>query len=264
MGYAGLIPGAGQDRSLPTAATLRERVLAMARQQEALRENDTFRETRIREVLRADGSVKSRHVKTFRIFPNRYGPPTAILLAKDGKPTTAEQRQKQIERDLRQRKRRRHTSAEARSGEAAKSPPLSRVLELYRMTVIGREQLHGHSTIKVALTPNPRARPRNFVEKAMLKMAGTAWIDEAVFFIIRVSMPSVGTVRRWLVTSSSEFGYELWQKQIDGHVVFPERSELTIPAKMLGLFGYRFRVTREFSHCQRFTSGMEILLLEEP
>ncbi|GEM_PF-4860372 len=264
VGYVGVNPSAGQDRPLPTAATLRERVLARARHQEALRENYTFRETRIREVLRAGGPVKSRRVKIFQIFPNPYGPPSANLLAKDGKQTTAEQRRKQIERDLRQREQHRHASAEARSGEEAKSPPLSRVLELYGMTVIGREQLNGRPTIKVALTPNPEATPRSFVEKAMLKMAGTAWIDEASFYIMRVSMRSIGTVRRWLITSSREFSFELWQEQIDRQVVFPERSQLAIQAKMLGLFSYRLRIIREFSHYQRFTSGMEILLPREP
>lgn len=245
-----------QERPLPSVQELRQRALAQAEQEDKFQQNYTYKETRTFEQLKADGSTKSRKVESFQIFPNRYGAPTYLLLSKDSKETSTEQRQKFIHEDEQRRQQEQQQGAEKaqKKGEATQ-------LKFYDWKVVGRESLDGRPVIKIALSPNLEARSGNFVEKAMLKMAGYAWIDEQRFYVAKISMHNIAPIRRWLITSSDNSSFDMLQKLVDPerNIVFPERTELTVYSKMLGMVPYRFRQTSEFSGYQRFGSESRIL-----
>ena len=113
------------------------------------------------------------------------------LVAKDGKPLTADEAKKENERIDKEvvKAKERRAKAEAKNRETnSRGDDLisaSRLLELGKFTNERRVELNGRSTIVVDYAGDPNAKTHNPAENAVRDLVGTVWIDEADRTLVR-------------------------------------------------------------------------------
>lgn len=113
------------------------------------------------------------------------------VIARNGKPLTAEELRKEderIDRFVQQRKKER-TKLEDKGADTDGSGnallPASRILELGQFTRPRRELLQGRPTLVLDYTGDPHAKTRNRFESVVRDLTGTVWIDEAEGVMVR-------------------------------------------------------------------------------
>jgi hypothetical protein len=113
------------------------------------------------------------------------------LVARDGKPLTPKEAQKEsdrIDKEVAKAKEHRQKLAAAGKPTDARGDDLltvSRILELGTFSNPRRVSLNSRPTIVLDYTGNPNAKTRNETEKVFRDLVGTAWIDEQDRILVR-------------------------------------------------------------------------------
>ena len=113
------------------------------------------------------------------------------LVARDGKPLTPKEAQKESDRiDKEVAKAKQHREQRAAAGKPTDSHgddllTVSRILELGTFSNPRRVLLNGRPTLVLDYTGNPNAKTRNEFEKVFRDLVGTAWIDEQDRILVR-------------------------------------------------------------------------------
>ncbi len=113
------------------------------------------------------------------------------VVARDGKPLTPEQAQKESNRIDKQvakaKERRAKLADEGRNSNSRGDEILtvSRILELGTFSNPRRVTLNGRPTIVLDYAGDPKAKTRNETEKVFRDLVGTAWVDEQDRVLIR-------------------------------------------------------------------------------
>ncbi len=226
-------------------------------------ERMTFRQ------LDSGGKVKKTELREYEVYPSLDERSTyRKLIAKDGKPLSAEEMAKQ-ERSWskkvadEQRKRERESPDEKRRREAKEAEfkrkeeeSLDEAFRIYKVTLLGREQFEGQSAITLAFEPRPGYKPKTADAKVLAKIRGKAWFGESDQDLIRIEAELGDTL---------SFGFGLVAKLNRGsHLVFQRRrvnNEIWLPAeshfsgtgRILVLKGFRVDVETVYSEYKKFS-----------
>ena len=228
---------AAPDRPLPDIPTLMRQVEANQRASEALERDYIFREASHFDKTDSKDAVKKSDSRDFEIFWIN-GVRVARMLAKDGKPLSAEEAKKEndrIDSEVRKAKERRDKADAAgkeTDSHGRDEITASRILELGAFSNPRRQQINGRDTIVVDYTGDPHAKTRNTAENAFKELAGTVWIDEQDKTLqhceghfdhdFKVGGGLVASVKQgtWFKFSTRKINGEVWLPdalEFDGH-----------------------------------------------
>lgn len=242
---------AQQTAPIPDAATLLQQVAEHQRQLDKTRENYTWNETVVIQMLDKKGDVKKTQSEEDDIFfVNAHEVDRTVK--KDGKDLTPDQQKKEED----------HVTKEIEKAE--KTPPgqaldkdtvsVTQILGIMKASRPRREMIDGRSAIAFDFTGDPHAKTHGIAENASKKISGTLWVDEqdrqvrrliARFddnFHLGFGLFSVG--------KGSNFTFN--QKLVNNELWLPVDAEGHINGHAVGLIGYRADVNVTDTDYQRF------------
>lgn len=225
-------------RSLVGAQRQREETLSLY----------TYDATETREELDREGRARRRETRSFEVFHVK-GQPVRRLVAKDGRPLAAGARAKE--------ERRVRALAEAlRDGRAVTERPgvrLSRVLERYDFSAVGREEADG----RCSLVFDFAARPGDFdLERDGLlrRLAGRLWVDEEEKAVARVEVRNTSGLKLALgigaTVSSLSFRAEF--RRLEEGAWLPRSLAAAATGRKLLFRGFRVRTLTTYDGYRRF------------
>jgi hypothetical protein len=218
------------------------------------------RDTDVEIKLDAAGNVHTRSRKTVEHLMID-GSPYEKLIARDGKPLTAAEEQKE-EQKLRQEIQRRKTEPEssraARIAKFQKSRESDRlmmhqILEAFNFTFVRQEMVDGRPTYVLDGTPNPNFQPDNQEGKVLTGMKGRIWIDKAGYHWVKVHAEVTKPVTYGLfiakVGPGTQFEFEL--SPVENNIWLPKRFIQDVNAKVLGIKSVRTREEETYTNYHR-------------
>jgi hypothetical protein len=157
---------------------------------EAATENYTYHVHRVEESLDGKGNVKKTESTDLESLTVQ-GVRVNRVVARDGKPLTADEAKKEnerIDKEVAKRKERREKAEQKDRETDSRGDAVitaSRFLELGKFSNERRETLNGRPSIVVDYAGDPNAKTRNASENVVHDLVGTIWIDEADRTMVR-------------------------------------------------------------------------------
>ncbi len=233
-------------------AYVRRLVGAQRNQEEAL-SLYTYDVTESREDLDHRGTVQRRRTRVYQVFHVR-GRPVRKLVARDGRPLPAPERE-------RQERRARELAEAIRAGRAVTEQPgvrISRILERYHFRESGPEELNGRCARVFDFSARPGDFPleRDFVLK---KLAGRLWVDAEEQAVTRLDARNTGRVRIALGIGAtvSAAALHLEFVRMEPGVWLPSLIEGSAAGRKLLFIGFRVRERLAFDGFRRFTVDVQ-------
>lgn len=218
------------------------------RQREEALSRYAYDVSEVREHLDRDGRVERRETRSFEVY-HVAGRPVRRLVAKNGRPLPAKEREKEDRRA-------RELAADLRSGRAVSERPgvrLSRILERYHFVAVGREEVDGRCTLVFDFT----ARPGDFdLERDGLlrRLAGRLWVDEGDKAVVRVDVRNTRGLRfaLGLGASVSSLSFRTEFRRLEEGAWLPRVVEAAAEGRKLVFRGFRVRTTSTYENYRRF------------
>jgi hypothetical protein len=263
------LPAVAQDRPLPDYDTfLREARKRL--QADDLRQSDyVYVETRREQKLDASGKATKETLDVFESYPAlpnelRWRRQTV----KDGKPVPQEElaradreRQKKVMEYARRLEREpdkiRASEQKKRAQEQRETErAVDDALRVYEIRMLGRAVVSGYETIVFSFTPRKNASPRTSEGKIMRHFAGTAWVSESEYEVVRLEAEAIETASFGLgllarVHKGSKAAFE--RRKVNDEQWLPARATYTASARVMLVKVLRIGGTSEFSDYRKFT-----------
>jgi hypothetical protein len=211
----------------------------------------------------SDGNVKSRTVKDYDVF--YIGDEQVLhLLAKDGKPLTGDDKQREDDRfnkkydDLKKKQAELANDPKKRAKkEERDEAELSDFLRAEKFTNPRRVMFRGHEVIAFDFAGNPDYKPKERIDRIIQKLVGVMWVDEQAREIARLEAhfaesAKVGAGPLASVHKGSNFVFE--QEKINNEVWLPSYAEVHLSARIIFVNLKRNFVDR-YSDCRKFRVG---------
>jgi hypothetical protein len=208
----------------------------------------TYDVTEVREQLDRDGRTRRRETRAYEVFHVK-GRPVRRLVAKDGRPLEGKERE-------REERRAGELASALRAGRAASEQPgvrLSRILERYDFSAIGREAVDE----RCALVFDFVARPGDFdLERDGLlrRLAGRLWVDEAEKAVARVEVRNSSGLRfaLGLGATVSSLSFHARFRRLEEGAWLPRSLAVSAEGRKLLFKGFRVRTTTTYDRYRRF------------
>lgn len=163
--------------------------------------NYTWVERNEERALDAAGKVKSRESET-RETTFIEGRPYERLIARDDKPLSPKEEQKESERLAKETaQRRRETPEHRRKREAERQKQLEQsrrflgeVADAFEFRLAREERIDGRDVYVIEATPRPDYRPRESRARVLSKIQGTLWIDKEELQWVKVDAITIDTI----------------------------------------------------------------------
>jgi hypothetical protein len=250
---------------LPDLKKLFAEIEANQKTLENLRENYTGRQSS--EETQYDGSGRITRVeREEHTFFYLNGREVMTLVAKDGKPLSPAEQEKEnektrkhIEEIQKSQARNEHKEEKAREqGEPEKKsdePGIDSFLRACQFVNPRRERFRGVDVLVFDFEGNPEYKPKNMVEHIAQELAGVVWVDERQHEVVRLEAYFVKNfkIAGGLVANlqqGTSFVFE--QAFVNNEVWLPTYEEAHIGARVLLLKGFKVNEVTRYSDYQRF------------
>jgi hypothetical protein len=161
---------------LPSPAELKQRVLNNLKQSETEQERYVCKTVREEDNTNRNGIVKQRHIRQYDMFFVN-GQEIDELTGKDGKPLSADERGKEMNRVQKEIKKDSDEKYIAKR-DVENGKQIDMLLHMLRYTNGHRIDLGGRSTLAYDLSGDPGVHPKGVEETFLHNMSGTIEIDE--------------------------------------------------------------------------------------
>jgi len=161
---------------LPSAAELKQRVLANLKKSEAEQERYVCKTTNVSDETDKNGNVKHHDVRQYDMFFVN-GQEIDEVTSKNGKSLTDEQKKKESERVQKQIKKDSDEKYVAKQ-DADNAKQIDMLLHMLRYTNGRRVNLNGRPTLDYDLSGDPDVHPKGIQETFLHDMSGTIQVDE--------------------------------------------------------------------------------------
>lgn len=161
---------------LPSAAQLKQRVLANLKKSQAEQERYVCKTTQENDETDKNGGVKKRQVKQYDMFFVN-GQEIDEVTSKDGKPLNAEQQKKEAER-VQKRIQKDSDAKYVAKQDADNAKQIDMLLHMVRYTHGHRVDVQGRPTLDYDLSGDPTVHPKGMEETFLHDMSGTIQVDE--------------------------------------------------------------------------------------
>jgi hypothetical protein len=226
-------------------------------------------ETRRERKLDRDGHPTEESVKVFESYPGLPGEPRwERLLSEDGRPVPAaelekkdRERQKQVEEYARTvakdpAKERERQRRELEHDRKERDEAIDDAFRIFEFRMLGREQIEGHRTIVLSITPRPDAATRTRAGSIMRNFAGRAWISESDHELVRLDLEAIDTVSFGFgllarVHKGSRASFQ--RRKVNGETWLPAVARFSGSARVGLVKVFRREGTAEFSNYRKFS-----------
>jgi hypothetical protein len=223
--------------------------------------------------LDAKGGVKKTEARVYEVYPSIEEQMTyRKLISKNEIPLSAGQIRKNdndFEKKRREWERKlvRETPAERqrRETEALEKEEAARgeAFRLYRISMIGREQLEGISVIALRFEPQPKYKPKTQEGKILAKVQGKAWFSEEDKELVRIEAELLGNLSfglGFMVRLNEGMRLVFQRRKINDEVWLPALAHFTGTGRLLLLKGFRIDQEMVYSDYRKFSveSGFQI------
>ncbi len=259
-----LLRASAQDVSLPTAQEImRQSVSHWRRSLDAAR-NYTFQRRSIEDKLDKDGDPKKTEIETYQISII-YGEPYEKLIARDDKPLSEKDQQKEEEKlnkffekqkNIPEEERQRNREKERQKFQHEIADELPVMLDYQ---IIGEDEFNGQPVWVLSATPKRDYHANSRAGNLLSKLSGRVWITKADYQWVKAE-----------ATLSEDFsvGWFLFKLRKGTHLEFEQtrvNDEVWLPKHVfvegsgrLAVKSAHFRLVSDYSNYQRFTSDVKI------
>jgi hypothetical protein len=258
-----------QERPLPDQGSFLAEARKHLEVDSALQSSYMYVETR--RELRFDrrGKTKEERVQVFESYPGLPGegrwhrlvsengvPVSAADLAKQDRERrkNAEEAARRLSRQSEADRARQRREWEERRREHERI--LDDVFSVFDIRMLGREEIEGHDTISLSLTPRPDAKPRTREGGQMRHFKVNAWISERDHELVRVHAEAIEPVSFGFgVLARLHRGAEVsfLRRKVNGEVWLPAVSSYQGSARVGMVWTTRRAGSSEYSGYRKFT-----------
>jgi len=235
---------------LPSAAVLKQRVLANLKRSEAEQERYVCNVSSENDITNKDGALKDRRTKQYELF-FVHGQEIDEVTGKNGKPLDAGQRKKEMARVEKQIKKDSDMQYVARQ-QAAEAKQLDTLLRMLHFTNGHRIEVNGRSTLAYDLTGDPDVHPHGTDETFLHAMNGTILVDEETGELVDLNARLDHDVRiggGLLANLHKGLWIHVHQKRYPDGVWLPDRVEGNGDARAAIFFHPYFRFSQTMDGC---------------
>jgi hypothetical protein len=250
----------------PDAQEIIRRSLSHWRRNLDAARNYTFQERTVEEELNKDGSVKKTEISTHDILII-YGEPYEKLTARDDKPLSEKDQQKEEEKLNKFFEKQQKKSDEEREKERAKErDKFQRDIadELPLMLdyeIVGDDSFDGQPVWEIKATPKGNYKSHSMAGKLLSKMSGRVWITKSDYQWVKAECDLMDdfAVGWFLFKLHKGTHLEFAQVRINDEVWLPRSFFLQGSGRMAVKTG-RFRNTVQYNNYQKFKADVKVTL----
>ena len=206
----------------------------------------------VKDDLDAGLTVTRRRTRELEVFMVK-GRPVRRVVSRDGKPLSAQEREKED-------KRVREQADAIAAGKTASELPgvrISKLLERYRFTAVAREELAG----RCAIAFDFEALPGDFQldwDSVFRRLAGRLWVDEQDKAVAKVAVDNTSGIKvaLGLAVKVQTLAFRAEFQQLEDEVWLPRSIETLVVGRKLLVSAFRLRTTLSYRNFRRF--GVEV------
>lgn len=252
-----LSPAFASDPSLPKSDDLVKKFIARWHEEDREKLDDKygFIERRLHDELDKNGNVRQHSDESFRHIM-LVGHPYPRLIAKDGKPLSADEQRKQAEREKKfLDEKRRKAAGPEENNDSERLNVDGQFLNHFKFDVVGREDLNGRSSYVVTVLPKPgNLLVRNNSEKIFTHMQGEVWVDAQDYTLVKCDLHlTTPTAFYGILGSVRQIDLWLQRRWVENNVWMMEKLNFAIDARKL-FTPIRVRQHSEFSDFKKLTN----------
>jgi hypothetical protein len=256
-------------RPLPELSSFLQNIRKHLHSDRIIQSRYTFNETAILRELDSDLKVKKTETSVYEVYPSVEEALTyRKLISKNGKPVSPEEIKKhdnESEKNRRQWERRlaQESASEKLRREAKEKKEIQKEEEildeaflLYKITLLGRDEIDGISVIALGFEPKPDYRPKTPEGKILSNVRGKAWFSEADQELVRIDAETTGNLSFGLgVIAKLNKGTTMvfQRRKINDEVWLPAMSRFVGTGRILLLKGFRIEQETLYSDYRKFT-----------
>jgi hypothetical protein len=228
----------------------------------------TYRERSEVRSLDSSGKVNHREIETNEILI-LLGRPYERLIARDDKPLSAKDQQKEQERiDKELARRQRESEKEKREFEKRRQQArkfLDEFLGVFDLRIIGEEAWHGRPVWVIEATAKPQYKARERMAKIMQKVHGKIWIDKADYNWAKLEAVTTDTISVGLsllrLGPDTKIFFE--QTRVNDEVWLPGHLRVTADARVGYIRRLRRDIEIQYSDYKKFQTDSRIVPAEQ-
>jgi len=250
---------------LPDLKKLFEEIDANQKAIDKIRENYSGRRSEEEIEMDKNGSVKKREFRDYTFF-YLNGDEVSTLVAKDSKPLTQQEQDKENERtkkrieEIQKNQVKKDAKEQKKKEEGAKGkdeddPGIEVFLHVCQFVNPRRERFRGQDVLVFDFEPNPEYKAHSLVEGIVQKLAGVVWVDEKAHQVVRIEGYFVGDAKiggGLLVNLQKGSSFIDEQAFVNNEVWLPTYTEAHIGARFLLVKGIKVNEVTRYSDYKKF------------
>lgn len=226
--------------------------------------NYTFQRRTVEDQLEKDGDLKKSEIETYQISII-YDEPYEKLIARDDKPLSEKDQNKQEEKLNKFFEKQKNMSDEDRQRERDKKQDKFRreiadeLPLMLNYQIVGEEEFNGQPVWVLSATPKSDYHSKSMAGKLLSKLSGKVWITKGDYQWVKAEADLADdfTVGWFLFKLRKGTHLEFEQARINDEVWLPKRTFVQGSGRIAVKSGY-FRSLTEFSNYQKFSTDVKI------
>jgi hypothetical protein len=232
----------------------------------------TYIEREVDNKLDGSGNKKSTEVKTYEVL-EIYGEQVQRLIAKDDKPLSLKEAEKEDEKIQKIIDKRKNESPEERAKREKKEEKereddrkfVTQIADAFNFTLIATEALGGRDAWVIDAEPRPGFEPQMKDAKFLTKFQGRVWIDKQDLQLAKMDIETIDTVSFGWIVARLHKGTRvmLEQTRVNNEVWLPEHVSFKLDARVALLKGYKMDGDLTYRDYKKFRTSSRIVGMGE-
>jgi len=218
------------------------------------------------------GGVKKTESRTSEVL-EIYGEQVERLTAKDGKPLSAREAEKENERVEKIIDKRKNESEDARLKRLEKEEKerqedrkfVLEVADAFNFRLLGSQLIDGRDSWVLDCEPRPGFRPRSMEAKMLTKLKGRIWIDKQDEQWTKLDVTAIDTFSfAWVLARVHKGTHVLFeQTKVNDEIWLPKHIQAFVDMRIALFKGYDVDVDQTYRDYKKFSTDTKITVLGE-
>jgi hypothetical protein len=232
----------------------------------------TYIEREEQHHLDGHGAVKKVESRTSEIL-EIYGEPVERLTAKNDKPLSAGEAQKEDEKIQKVIDKRKNESESDRRKRLEKEDKqraedrkfVLEVADAFNFRLVGSEVIDGHDSWVLEAEPRPDYEPKTREAKMLSKFKGRVWIDKAEAQWMKLDITAIDTISIGFVLARIHKGSRILVEmtRVNDEVWLPKHVQVHLDARVALLKSYDEDVDQTYREYKKFRTNTKITVMGE-
>ncbi len=249
---------------LPDLKKLFQEIDANQKELDKIREKYSGRRSEEETEMDKNGRVTKRELRDYTFFYLK-GEEVSTLVAKDSKPLSQKEQDKENENtrkrieELQKKRAKKEAKEEKKKEQGAKDkddePGIEIFLHVCQFVNPRHERFRGQDVLVFDFEPNPEYKAKSLVESIVQKLAGVVWVDEKAHQVARIEGYFIGDAKiagGLLANLQKGSSFIAEQAFLNNEVWLPTYEEAHIGARFLLVKGIKVNEVTRYSDYKRF------------